>query len=144
MTARAHSISELHKRWAKLENEHHELAGRIKGAQLGGADLALLRDKQAKLLLDINAVVAEIRGAPASTVEDYLALLDVAIEHEIDLVADIAFYGREDYPMIARLLRSDGWHLSRPRLSRVRPVLDARQRNGPRILRGTHRSRSLS
>ena len=59
-----------------------------------------------RLLIDINAVVAEIREAPASTVEDYLALLDVALEHEIDLAADIAFYGPEDYPMIARLLRA--------------------------------------
>jgi len=35
-----------------------------------------------------------------------LALLDVALEHEIDLAADIAFYGLSDYPMIARLLRA--------------------------------------
>jgi hypothetical protein len=100
------SISELHKRWAALENEHHELAGKIKDTQPGGADLPQLREKQAKLLLEINAVVAEIRKAPAHSVEDYLALLDVALEHEIDLAADMAFYGPEDYPMIARLLRA--------------------------------------
>ena len=106
MTFNAPSISELHKRWAELENEHHELARTMRDAQFGGADLELLRDKQAQLLLNINAIVAEIREAPAHTVEDYLALLDVALEHEVDLAADIAFYGPEDYPMIARLLRA--------------------------------------
>jgi hypothetical protein len=50
--------------------------------------------------------VAEIREAPATTLHDHLALLDVAIEHEIDLAADIAFYGARDFPMISRLLRA--------------------------------------
>jgi hypothetical protein len=104
VTDSAHSISELHKRWVELENEHHQLACTMREAELGGADLALLRDRQARLLLEINALVARIREAPASTLEDYLALLDVALEHEIDLAADIAFYGPEDYPMISRLL----------------------------------------
>jgi hypothetical protein len=51
-------------------------------------------------------VVAEIRDAPASTLHDYLALLDVAIEHEIDLAVDIGYYGASDFPMITRLLRA--------------------------------------
>ena len=51
-------------------------------------------------------VVAQIRDAPAITLQDYLALLDVAIEHEIDLAVDIGFYGAEDFPMITRLLRA--------------------------------------
>jgi hypothetical protein len=100
------SASELHKRWAELENEHHELAAAIHRAESGGADLALLHDRQAKLLLDINALVARIREAPASTLEDYLALLDVALEHELDLAADIGFYGPNDYPIFTRLLRA--------------------------------------
>ena len=50
--------------------------------------------------------MAEIREAPATTLHDHLALLDVAIEHEIDLAADIAFYGATDFPMITRLLRA--------------------------------------
>jgi hypothetical protein len=104
VTDSAHSISELHKRWVELENAHHQLACTMKEAELGGADLALLRERQARLLLDINALVAQIREAPASSFEDYLALLDVALEHELDLAADIAFYGLEDYPMISRLL----------------------------------------
>jgi hypothetical protein len=36
----------------------------------------------------------------------FIALLDVALEHELDLASDIAFYGPSDYPMTARLLRS--------------------------------------
>jgi hypothetical protein len=100
------SILELHKLWARLEDEHHELAIAFERAGIGGADLTLLRDRQAKLLLDINTVVAAIRDAPASTLEDYLALLDVAVEHEIDLAAEIAFYGPADFPMITRLLRA--------------------------------------
>jgi hypothetical protein len=32
-------------------------------------------------------------------------LLDVALEHELDLACDIASYGPTDYPMITRLLR---------------------------------------
>ena len=59
-----------------------------------------------RLLLQINALVYEIRDAPATTTEDFLALLDVAIEHELDLAPDIAFYGPADYPIIARLLRA--------------------------------------
>lgn len=109
MTENAPSRSELYElytRWAKLENEHHELARTLKEADPAGDDLALLRDRQAKLLLDINAIVAAIREAPAHSIEDYLALLDVALEHEIDLAADMALYGPEDYPMIARLLRA--------------------------------------
>jgi hypothetical protein len=65
-----------------------------------------MRARQARLLLEINGIVAEIRDAPATTIEDFMALLDVALEHEIDLAADIAFYGLSDYPMIARLLRA--------------------------------------
>jgi len=61
---------------------------------------------QAKLLLQINALVAEIRDAPATTTEDFLALLDVALDHELDLASDIAFYGPADYPMITRLFRA--------------------------------------
>jgi hypothetical protein len=99
------SIFELHQRWTTLENEHHQLAAAMAQAEVGGADLALLRDRQAKLLLDINALVVEISEAPASTPKDYLALLDVVLEHETDLAADIAFYGANDYPMLTRLLR---------------------------------------
>jgi hypothetical protein len=96
----------LHELWVGLENEHHELAGAIEEARSRGTDLVPMRARQAQLLLDINAVVAEIREAPASTLEDWLALLDVAIEHEIDLAADIAYYGPHDYPIIMRLLRA--------------------------------------
>jgi hypothetical protein len=63
-----------------------------------------MRERQARLLLDINSVVAEIRDAPATTLEDFCALLDVALEHEVDLACDIAFYGPADFPMIRRLL----------------------------------------
>ena len=100
------AIFELHKVWADLENERHQLAIIIEEARNGGADVTLLRDREARLLLDISAVVAEIREAPATTLHDHLALLDVAIEHEIDLAADIAYYGARDFPMITRLLRS--------------------------------------
>ena len=99
------STFELHKRWTKLENEHHQLAAAMAQAQAAGAELALLRERQAKLLLDINALVVEISAAPANTLQDYLALLDVVLEHETDLAADIALYGAHDYPMLTRLLR---------------------------------------
>jgi hypothetical protein len=100
------TISELHDLWASLENERHRLAMMIAQTRNGGADVRLLRDREARLLLDISAVVAEIREAPATTLLDHLALLDVAIEHEIDLAADIAYYGARDFPMITRLLRA--------------------------------------
>jgi hypothetical protein len=32
-------------------------------------------------------------------------LLDVALEHELDLACDMAYYGPADYPMTTRLLR---------------------------------------
>ena len=35
-----------------------------------------------------------------------MALLDVTLEHELDLACDIAYYGPSDYPMTARLLRA--------------------------------------
>ena len=107
MTQGAHAtISELHELWASLENECHQLAIIIEEAGDGGADVKLLRDRQDRLLLHISAVVAEIREAPATTLRDHLALLDVAIEHEIDLAAEIACYGVSDFPMIMRLLRA--------------------------------------
>jgi hypothetical protein len=107
VTEGAHaSASELHKLWVRMENRCHQLAIAIADARNGGADVTLLRDRQARLLLEISEVVAQIRDAPATTPQDYLALLDVAIEHEIDLALDIAFYGAEDFPMITRLLRA--------------------------------------
>jgi hypothetical protein len=107
VTHGAHTtISELHELWASLENECHQLAIIIEAARNSGTDVTLLRDRQARLLLDISAVVAGIREAPATTLRDHLALFDVAIEHEIDLAADIAFYGASDFPMITRLLRA--------------------------------------
>jgi hypothetical protein len=100
------STSILHKQWVKLENEHHELTVEIDSARARGADLEPMREGQMRLLLQINALVAEIRDAPATTTEDFLALLDVALEHELDLASDMAFYGPADYPMITRLLRA--------------------------------------
>ena len=102
------SISVLHKQWVKLENEYQELAVEIDSARARGADLEPMREGQAKLLLQINALVAEIRDAPATTTEDFLALLDVALDHELDLASDIAFYGPADYPMITRLVLCPG------------------------------------
>jgi hypothetical protein len=99
------STGVLHKQWVKLEDEHHELAMAIDAARARMGDLGPLRERQAKLLLEINSLVAEIRDAPATTTEDFLALLDVALEHEVDLACEIAFYGPADYPMITRLLR---------------------------------------
>jgi hypothetical protein len=100
------SISALHKRWAKLEDEHHRLAMAIDEARSAGPDPAPMRQRQMKLLLEITSVVAEIRDAPATTIEDFIALLDVALEHELDLACDIAHYGPSDFPMIARVLRA--------------------------------------
>jgi hypothetical protein len=100
------SISTLHKLWVRLEDEHHQLEIKMRQPGVGKAALARLRDRQAWLLLEISAVVAEIRAAPAATLEDYAALLDVAIEHEVDLAGDIACYGPADFPMIVRLMRA--------------------------------------
>src|SRR5258708_745946 len=83
------SISTLHKQWVKLENEHHELAMAI--GRAGGADLTAMRERQAGLLSKIDAVVEAIRHAPGTTVEDFIALLDVALERELGLACDIAF-----------------------------------------------------
>ena len=106
MTECSHSsTSVLHKQWARLENEHHELAIAIDAARAKKADVALMRKRQESLLLEISSLVAKIQNAPATTIEDFLALLDVALEHEIDLACDIAFYGPPDFPMIRRLLR---------------------------------------
>jgi hypothetical protein len=99
-------MAALHKLWTKLEDEHHQLTIAIGRARSTGAELGPLRKRQAKLLLEISSVVAEIQDAPATTAEDFIALLDVALEHELDLAGDIAFYGPNDYPMTARLLRA--------------------------------------
>jgi len=99
------STSVLHKQWAKLENEHHELAIAICAARAKKADVALMRKRQESLLREIGSLVAKIRNAPATTIEDFLALLDVALEHELHLACEMAFYGPADYPMITRLFR---------------------------------------
>jgi len=107
VTERPHlSISALHKQWAKLEDEHHQLAIGINEARIQGTDLAPMRQRQIELLLEITSIVAEMRDAPATTAEDFIALLDVTLEHELDLASDIAYYGPNDYPMTARLLRA--------------------------------------
>jgi hypothetical protein len=61
--------------------------------------------RQKSLLLEISSLVAKIRDAPATTIEDFLALLDVALEHELDLACEMALYGPADYPIITRLFR---------------------------------------
>src|SRR5215472_10789346 len=107
MIKRSHSsISPLHRRWVELENEHHELATAIGGIGLESADLMPMRERQARLLLDIEALTAEIRRASPTTVEDVVALLDLVLDHETDLACDIAKYGPIDFPMIAQLLRA--------------------------------------
>lgn len=106
MTNRVHpSISALHQRWAKLENEHQELAMAKSEVRTGTASAAAMRARQASLLLEIEALAAEIRRALPTTLEDFVALLDIALEHETDLACDIADFGPIDYPMTARLLR---------------------------------------
>ena len=97
------STSVLHKQWAKLENEHHELAIAICAAGAKKANVTLMRKRQENLLREIGSLVAKIRNAPAATIEDLLALLDVALEHELDLASEMAFYGPADYPIITRL-----------------------------------------
>ena len=106
MTETTRSVALLHKKWAELEDEHHELAIAIDAARAGKANMARMRERQARLLLKINSLVAEIQDAPATTIQDFLALLDIALEHELDLACDIAFYGPADYPIITRLLRA--------------------------------------
>jgi hypothetical protein len=64
-----------------------------------------MRRRQETLLREIGSLVAKIRNAPATTIEDFLALLDVALEHELDLACEMALYGPADYPIITRLLR---------------------------------------
>ena len=98
------SVSVLHKLWVKLEDEHHQMAIAIDETRTAGTDLMPMRQRQMKLLLEITSIVAEIRDAPATTTEDFIALLDVALEHELDLAYDIAYYGPSNYPMTARLL----------------------------------------
>jgi hypothetical protein len=100
------SAAELHKRWVKLENEQHQLAAAIDEANIDDVNLEPMRQHQANLFLEINAIVAAMKDAPMTTIEDVLALVDVALEHELDLPSDIAFYGPIDYPMTARLLRT--------------------------------------
>jgi len=107
MMKRTHSsISALHQRWAKLENEHHELALAITEVGIGSTALASLRERQARLLLDIEAVIAEIRRASLTTTGDIVALLDVVLDHETDLACDIANDGPIDYPMITQIVRA--------------------------------------
>ena len=100
------SLSALHRRWAKLENEHQELAMAIAEVGTGTADAAAMRERQARLLLEIEALIAEIRRVSPTTLEDIVALLDIVLEHETDLVCDIADSGPIDYPMTAQLLRA--------------------------------------
>ena len=100
------SISALHQRWAKLENEHHELAMAITEVGIGSDDVGSLRERQARLLLDIEAVIAEIRRGSPTTIRDIVALLDIVLDHETDLAYDIADHGPIDYPMIAQILRA--------------------------------------
>jgi hypothetical protein len=99
------SASALHKQWAKLEDEHHELAIAIGAARTKKAEVAQMRERQRSLLLKITSLVGKIQNAPATTIEDFVALLDVAFEHELDLACDLAFYGPADYPIITRLVR---------------------------------------
>ena len=80
VTERPHvPISAVHKQWVKLEDEHHQLAKAIHEDRAAGTDLAPMRQRQIKLLLEITSIVAEIRDAPATTTEDFIALLDVAL-----------------------------------------------------------------
>jgi hypothetical protein len=105
MTECAHSAAVLHKQWAKLEDAYHELAIAIDAARTKNAEVAQMRERQQSLLLEITSLVGKIRNAPATTIEDFVALLDVALEHELDLACEMAFYGPADYPIITRLVR---------------------------------------
>jgi hypothetical protein len=75
------SVAELHKQWVKLENEQHQLATAIDSGKVDALDREAARQRQAKLLLEITSLVAAIRDAPATTIEDFIALLDVALHY---------------------------------------------------------------
>jgi hypothetical protein len=100
------SISALHWRWAELENEHHELAMAIAEVGIESPDLAPMRERQARLLLEIETLMAEVRRASPTTIEDLIALLDLVLDHDTDLACDIAHYGPIDYPITTQLLRA--------------------------------------
>ena len=79
MTNRLHpSISALHRRWAKLENEHQELAMAIAEVETGTADAAAMRERQARVLLEIEALMAEIRGGSLTTLEDIVGVSEIS------------------------------------------------------------------
>jgi hypothetical protein len=99
------SASVLHKQWAELEDAYHELAIAIDAARATKAEVTQMRERQQSLLLEITSLVGKIRNAPATTIEDFVALLDVALEHELDLASEIGFYGPADFPIITRLVR---------------------------------------
>jgi hypothetical protein len=99
------SAAVLHKQWAKLEDAYHELAIAMDAARAKKAEVAHMLERQQSLLLEISSLVNKIRDAPATTIEDFVALLDVALEHELDLACEMAFYGPADYPIITRLVR---------------------------------------
>ena len=50
------STSVLHKQWAKLESEHHELAIAICAARAKKAEVALMRKRQESLLREIGSL----------------------------------------------------------------------------------------
>jgi hypothetical protein len=99
------SASVLHKQWAKLEDAYHELAIAIDAARAKKAEVAQMRERQQSILLEITSLVSKIRNAPATTIEDFVALLDVALEHELDVACEMAHYGPADFPIITRLVR---------------------------------------
>ena len=57
--------------------------------RIGSAELSSMRERQARLLLEIEALTAEIRRASPKTIEDIVALLDVVLEHDTDLAERI-------------------------------------------------------
>jgi hypothetical protein len=87
---------------ARSSGTNIELAMAIAERRIGSADLSSMREKQARLPLEIEALTAEIRRASPKTIEDIVALLDVVLEHETDLAYDIANDDPIDYAMIMR------------------------------------------
>lgn len=102
------SIAELHRRCIALEPERRCLAVEIERRRIGGmAEYRHLTEREREVIREIDGILAWIRVVPVQNIEDIAALLDLALDIELDAPPpDLNLQDRPWTLLLARGLRS--------------------------------------
>jgi hypothetical protein len=99
------SVADLHRQCVALEDERRCLAGEIAERRASGtAECGRLIERERAVIREISSMLDRMRTAPVRSVDDIAALVDLALDIELDAPAPDLI--PHDWPWTLRLLQA--------------------------------------